>query len=204
MRAALYIRASDTANETPDLEDQRGDLKALATAQGWRIAAEYVEAPHRARGPRKAFLKLIQAAARREFEVVLFWNLERFCPESLTATLHHLRTLISYGIDYRSFSEPFLDSTGPHRDAVIGTIALIAAHEHRRRGEKVREGLERANRKGRRGGRPRVVVDQERLYQMRLEDYSLAQIAAELGISKTTVVRLVRAQNVELLAKSGD
>jgi len=198
MRAALYIRNSENATTAYPEDEQREDLNRLAMIQGSKIIAQYTDGPFRTRGTRKEFQKLMRAAARREFEVVLFWSLERFCPENLSATLHHLQTLISFGVHFRSFSEPFLDSTGPYRDSVIGTIALIAAHEHRRRGEKIREGLEKANRKGKRGGRPPVVVDEQRLYQLRLEDYSLAQIAAELGVSKTTVARLVRRQNAGL------
>jgi DNA invertase Pin-like site-specific DNA recombinase len=201
MRAALYIRATDNSKAAPGRYEQLKDLRVYSSTLGWNVAEEFTEGAYRARGARKAFQALLKAASNREFEVVLFWSLERFCPENLTSTLHHLQTLSSYGVHYRSFSEPFLDSSGPHRDAVLGTIALIAAHERRRRSDKIREGLEDASEKGRRGGRPTVIVDLQRLYQLRLEDYSLEQIAKELETSKTTIFRLAHKQDEDI--KSG-
>jgi DNA invertase Pin-like site-specific DNA recombinase len=195
MRVALYIRESNLSKFTLRPGIQLTSLRELAMARGWTVTEEYIEGPFRNRGPRKSFQQLMRAAKGRAFEIVLFWSLERFCPENLNATLYHLQTLSSFGTNYLSYSEPFLDSTGSNRDVVISTIALITAHEHRRHGERVLEGLEKARRKGRYGGRPRVEIDLAKLYQLQLEDYSFAQIAAQLGVSKTTVSRLVRQQD---------
>jgi DNA invertase Pin-like site-specific DNA recombinase len=195
MRAALYIRESTLSKASPKPGEQLKDLRDLAATRKWSMANEYIEGPFRNRGPRKSFQQLMRDAKLRNFEIVLFWSLERFSPENLATTLHHLQTLSSYGINYLSYSEPYLDSAGPHRDAVISTIALIAAHERRRHGERVLEGLEKARRKGKSGGRPRVQIDPAKLHQFRLEDYSFAQIAAQLGVSKTTVSRLIRQQD---------
>jgi DNA invertase Pin-like site-specific DNA recombinase len=203
MRVALYARAFISDKNPVSCESQIRDLRSLAALQGWTVAAEYVEGQHQGRGARKAFQKIMHAASAHEFEMVLFWSLDRFCPEGIMATLHHLQSLISYGVNYRSLTEPFLDSSGPYRDAVIGMIAMIAAHEHRRRSERIQEGLAKARSHGRRGGRPRIPIDQEQIYQLRLQDFSLAEIAAQLGISKTTTARLVRVQNEQLLPGSG-
>lgn len=202
MRAALYVRTSAWDKNPVSCEDQLRDLRNLAVLQGWTVAAEYVEGHHKGRGPRNAFQKIMRAASLREFEVVLFWSLDRFCPEGIMTTLLHLQSLIGYGVNYRSLTEPFLDSNGPYRDVVISMIAMIAAHEHRRRSERVQEGLEHAKNRGRLGGRPRLAVDQAQLYQLCLEGFSLSQIAAQLRISKSSVARLVRAQNKELLCLS--
>lgn len=170
-------------------------LRDLAMARQWIVTAKYVD-ERRTAGARREFQKLMRAAEARKFDVVLFWSLERLCPEGTPKMLRTLQTLTSYGVQYRSATEPFLDSAGPCRDAVIGTIAMVAAHEHNRRSERILAGLERSRgkKRSRPGGRPRVSVDMEQLLQLRMEDRSLAEIARELGISKSTAARLVREQ----------
>ncbi|MGI8772198.1 MAG: recombinase family protein [Acidobacteriaceae bacterium] len=59
---------------------------------------------------RPAFKEMFAAASRREFDLVLFWSLDRFSREGVLETLHHLQRLTSYGINYRSFTEAYLDS----------------------------------------------------------------------------------------------
>ena len=77
------------------------------------------------------------------------------------------------------------------RDAVVGILATIAKQERIRLSERTVAGLERARAHGRIGGRPRVICDRKRVLALRETGKSLGQIAAELGLAKTTVSRLV-------------
>ena len=70
--------------------------------EGWTVAREYVDRVSGKHGDREAFQDLFSAASRREFDVVLFWALERFSREGVYATLQHLQRLTSYGVGYRS------------------------------------------------------------------------------------------------------
>lgn len=63
--------------------------------------------------------------------------------------------------------------------------------ERVRLSERTVAGLEKARSKGRIGGRPRVVCDRDRVITLHSEGVSLGKIAAELGLSKTTVARIV-------------
>src|SRR5262249_26739898 len=135
--------------------------------------------------------EMFAAASRREFDVVLFWALDRFSREGVFETLQHLQRLTHYGVGYRSFTEAYLDSCGMFRDAVIGILACIAKQERLRLSERTIAGLSRARAKGRIGGRPRISCDHERIGAMREAGASLGRIAAELGLSKTTVSRIV-------------
>jgi DNA invertase Pin-like site-specific DNA recombinase len=58
-------------------------------------------------------------AARRKFDVVLFWALDRFSREGVYETHTYLKWLDDSGVRFRSFPEPYLDSCGMFRDAVI-------------------------------------------------------------------------------------
>lgn len=195
MRACLYAGTSPYEKNPVSCQTQLEKLRELARERQWVVAAEYVD-DQRAPGARTEFRRLMRYAAWHKFDIVLFWSVERFCAEGTPGMLRTLQTLTSRGIQYQSVTEPFLDSNGPNRDVVISTIAMVAAHEHNQRSERIRAGLERsrARKKSRPGGRPRISVDMEKLFQLRLEDRSLAEIARELGISKSSAARLVREQ----------
>jgi DNA invertase Pin-like site-specific DNA recombinase len=52
--------------------------------------------------------------------------------------------LTGAGVGYRSFTEPYFDSCGIFKDAVISILATIAKQERIRLSERVRAGLARA------------------------------------------------------------
>jgi DNA invertase Pin-like site-specific DNA recombinase len=60
---------------------------------------------------------MMEAARQRRFDLLLFWSLDRFSREGVSAILNHLERLSSYGVDWRSYTEQYLDSLGPFRDA---------------------------------------------------------------------------------------
>jgi len=105
-------------------------------------------------------------AAQRRFDVLLFWALDRFSREGVLETQVCLKRLDDAGVRFRSFTEPYLDSCGMFRDAVISILAVIAKQERVRISERVRAGLSRARRQGTRGGNPigrsKVVFDRAR------------------------------------------
>jgi DNA invertase Pin-like site-specific DNA recombinase len=153
----------------------------------------YVDHASGKRGDREAFQQMFAAASRREFDVVLFWSLDRFSREGVFETLQHLQRLTGYGVGYRSYTEQYLDSCGMFRDAVISILATVAKQERVRLSERTVAGLERARAKGRVGGRPKVVCDTERVLELHQSGRSLGRIAGELGLSKTSVSRIVGA-----------
>ena len=81
----------------------------------------------------------------RQFDLVLFWSLDRLSREGV------LETLSSYGVGWKSFTEQYLDSCGVFRDAVLSILATIAKQERIRLSERTMAGLEKARREGRVG-----------------------------------------------------
>lgn len=189
-KVAIYSRVS-TKDKGQDTENQLRQLRDFCAKQGYDIAMEYVDHASGKRSDRDGFRQMFAAASPREFDMVLFWALDRFSREGVYDTLQHLQRLTSYGVGYRSFTEQYLDSCGMFRDAVIGILAAVAKQERVRLSERTVAGLERARAHGRIGGRPRVICDRERVQALRNSGKSLGQIAVELGLSKTTVSRLV-------------
>ena len=149
MRVALYGRVS-TKDRGQDYENQLIQLRAFAVRQGWIIVSEFCDSTSGGTSDRERFKAMFEAASRREFDVLLFWSLDRLSREGVLETLTHLQRLTSYGVAWRSFSEQYLDSTGVFRDAVIGILAAIAKQEKVRISERTKAGLERAGDTGNR------------------------------------------------------
>ena len=169
-------------------------LREFCRKQGWKIVEEYIDRASGKHSDRERFQAMFAAASRREFDLVLFWSLDRFSREGTVETLQHLQRLTAYGVAWRSFTEQYLDSTGIFKDAVIGILAAVAKQERVRLSERVHAGLERAKAQGRVGGRPRVKRERDRdakaIRRLRAEGQSYGEIAEELGRSKADVYRV--------------
>jgi len=193
-RVALYARVS-TKDKGQDHENQLLQLRAFAKTQGWDVVHEYVDRASGKRSDRQEFQKMFIAASRREFDALLFWSLDRLSREGTVETLNHLKRLTGYGVDYRSFTEQYLDSTGAFKEAVIGILAAVAKQERVRLSERTIAGLERARAQGRIGGRPKAEDDPSTLKmfaKLKRDGLSVRKIAAKMGMSPTTVQKLGR------------
>jgi len=190
MRTAIYARVS-TKDKGQDVENQLVQLREFCQRSGWNIVREYTDqASAKATVNRPQFRAMFEAARRREFDCVLFWSLDRFSREGVLETLQHLQTLSAAGVNWRSFTEQYLDSCGMFRDAVLSILATIAKQERVRLSERTHAGLARARRQGRTLGRPRVVCDRDKIRRMRTSGASLGEIARVTGMAKTTVARI--------------
>ena len=138
-RAALYGRVS-TRDKGQDVENQLAELRRFAASQGWEIQAEYIDHETGKNPDRPQFRRLFAVAAHRGFDVVLFWSLDRLTREGAFETLQRLNTLSSYGVGFRSFTEPYLDSCGVFKDAIIAILGTIAKQERIRIKERVQAG----------------------------------------------------------------
>src|SRR5262245_40090756 len=190
-RIVLYARVS-TKDKGQDSRNQLAQLREFCARQDWTIVHEYIDQASGKSAERPKFKELMASASRHEFDLVLFWSLDRFSREGVLQTLQHLQTLTSYGVGWKSLTEQYLDSCGIFRDAVLSILATIAKQERVRLSERTVAGLERARKQGRIGGRPRVVTDRARVAELRAAGKSLGEIAAEMGLAKTTVARIAQ------------
>jgi DNA invertase Pin-like site-specific DNA recombinase len=189
MDTAIYSRVSTNKQEA---ENQLAQLRAFAASQGWKIKREYVDIATGKNSDREQFKALFKAASRRQFELVLFWSLDRFSREGVLETLTYLQSLTQYGVGYRSFTEQYLDSCGMFREAVISILAVIAKQERVRLSERTIAGLQRARARGRIGGRPRAACDPSEVVRLKADGKTLADIAVKSKVSKSTVYRLLQ------------
>src|ERR1035441_7662261 len=88
MRTALYARVS-TKDGRQDTENQLRQLRDFAASQKWTIVHEYVDKASGKRSDREQFQKMFAGASRREFDILLFWSLDRLSREGTVETLNH-------------------------------------------------------------------------------------------------------------------
>jgi DNA invertase Pin-like site-specific DNA recombinase len=191
-RTAIYARVS-TRERGQDTQNQLHQLRGFAARQGWLIVSEFVDYESGSTDDREQFQAMFQAASRRQFDVLLFWSLDRFSREGVFETLTHLNRLTGYGVHYRSFTEQWFDSCGIFREAVISIMATLAKQERVRISERTRAGLERARREGKTLGRPKVEVDADEIRGLRAQGLSWSAVSAQTGVARATCQRAVAA-----------
>ena len=189
---ALYARVS-TKDGRQDTENQLIQLRQYSEKQGLSIVAEFVDHETGGTSKRKHFQQMFADARARKFDLVLFWALDRFSREGALETLQHLQRLTEYGVEWRSHTEEYLDSTGLFRDAVIAILAVIAKQERIRRSERASAAIARLRKEGNadRLGRKRLLIGAklEAARKLRSEGESWRAIGTKLRMGHMTIQR---------------
>lgn len=189
MRVALYARVS-TRDKGQETENQLAQLRDFAASQAWTIAAEYVDQESGAVRERPQYQAMFAAAARRRFDVLLFWSLDRLTRGGALETLQDLNRLAGYRVQFRSFTESYLDSCGVFGEAVIAILACIAKQERIRMSERTKAGMEHARKRGKQIGRPRA--DSNAIRKLEAAGLKPSAIARRLNVNRTTVWRALK------------
>jgi DNA invertase Pin-like site-specific DNA recombinase len=208
MKIGGYARVS-TSDKDQDPLTQLLPLRDFCLAQGWEVYREYVDqAPANDLAHRLQWRALLDDAAKRKISIVLVFKLDR----AFRSVKHMHDTLAAWevvGVSFKSLREQFDTSTALGR-LLLNLLAALAEFELELIRERVRAGMERAHRQGRRIGRPRVI--DRRGFQARfgaiLErllrgDISRRQAAKELGIGYATLKRLLDTYARDLEERAG-
>ncbi|CAI8981503.1 recombinase family protein [Methylocaldum szegediense] len=174
-RAALYLRVSTDGQTT---ESQRLELTAVAERAGWLIVEVYEDAGisgAKGRDKRPAFDKLCKDAARRRFDIVAAWSVDRL-GRSLQHLIHFLDDIHGYGIDLYLHQQG-IDTTTPAGKAMFQMLGVFSEFERAMIRERVNAGLARARANGKRLGRPQIGLE--------IEEAVRASLRAGVGVLKT-------------------
>ena len=134
---------------------------------------------------------MLAACRKRQSDAVVVYRYDRFA-RSLRQLVNALEEFRSLGIDFVSLHEG-VDTSTPNGRLVFGIFATIAEFERELIRDRVRSGLASATAKGKRLGRPRVVVNTQHIASLRAQGRSWAEIAAETGVGQGTVRRAFQA-----------
>jgi DNA invertase Pin-like site-specific DNA recombinase len=190
MNCGIYSRVSTSKQEA---ENQLAQLREFARVLGWHVVAEYVDQITGKHSDRAQFQRMFQDASMRKFDVLLFWSLDRLSREGALETLQHLNRLTGYGVQWRSLTEQYLDSTGMFREAVISILAVVAKQERVRLSERTKAGLERARKQGKVLGRPRAAVDASEIRALRARGLSWGAVGRQTGLARATCQRALQS-----------
>jgi len=188
-KAAIYCRVSTSEQKT---DMQLNDLRKFATDRNLSIYQEYVDnAVSGSVKKRPALDKLMEDASKKRFDIVLCWRFDRFARSSkhLVEALH---TFKHFGIDFISYNEN-IDTGSPLGEAMFTIISAMAQLERDIIRERVKAGLRTARNKGKTLGRPKALVDINKLKEMKNSGDSVRYIASRMDVSTATVSRLLNS-----------
>ncbi len=186
-RVGLYARVS--TNDQQTLPMQSRAMREYAARRGWTIAMQVREVGSGA-AKREAREKLLEAARRREIDVVLVWRLDRW-GRSVTDLLATLQELEHLGVGFVSLSEA-LDLTTPAGRAMAAMLAVFAAFEREILQERTRAGLAHARLNGKRLGRPVTAgLHAAEIRKLHGDGISKSEIARRVRIGRTSVRRII-------------
>ena len=184
-RAALYARVS---THEQDVEVQLRELRDYAARRQWVIAGEYTDEGVSGAVPqRPALTRLLAAARRRHFDVLLVWKFDRFA-RSARHLLLMLEECRHRSIQFVSLTE-HIDTNSPLGEAMFTIIAALAAFERSLIIERVHAGLRKARADGKRLGRPPAIVNRTRIAELQHQGLSFRAIGRRLGLPPSTVFK---------------
>jgi DNA invertase Pin-like site-specific DNA recombinase len=193
-RVALYLRVS-TDGQT--VENQRRELEAVAQRHGWQIVHAFADegiSGAKGRDKRPALDAMLKGVARREFDLVAAWSVDRL-GRSLRHLVELLEELKAKGIDLYLHRQG-LDTSTPTGKMLFQMLGVFSEFERAMIVDRVKAGMRRAKAQGKAIGRPMVGAEVEE--QIRIElatGKGIHKVARAVGVGSGTVQR-VKAEMV--------
>ena len=195
-RVALYIRVSTTNGQTT--ENQRRVLLEIAERAGWNVVEVYEDkgiSGAKGRDKRPAFDAMLKAATRREFDMIATVALDRI-GRSMKHLVEFIETIKALNVGLYIHDQA-IDTSTPSGELFFNVASAFATFERRLIQERVKSGLARAKANGQKLGRPFGWTVEKRRHQdevlmLHANGLSSRKIAAALGMSRTTVLLIIR------------
>lgn len=151
-RAVFYARVS---TDQQSVENQLRDLQQVAEKLDWDVVDIITDegiSGAKGRDQRPGFDKLLKGIARREFDLIASWSVDRL-GRSLRDLVVFLDEVRDRGIDLYLHQQG-VDSSTPAGRALFGMLSVFSDFERSMIRARVMAGLERAKADGKRIGRP--------------------------------------------------
>lgn len=127
-------------------------------------------------------------------DTLVVWKSDRL-GRSTVDLLNIVDDLRNRNIGFKSLTEDLFDTTSSNGRLIFGIFALLAEHERDRIRERTMAGLAAARARGRNGGRPKVLTEEQKALAfeaLQNRNKSVKKIAKGLGVSEATVYRYQR------------
>jgi DNA invertase Pin-like site-specific DNA recombinase len=189
MRVGIYARVS-TSEQTP--ANQLDALRIFGAARGWEVTEFVDHGVSGAKERRPALDELLRAVRKRKIDAVACVKLDRLA--------RSVRHLVSLAQEFESLGvhlivlDQAIDTTTPSGRLLFHVLASIAEFERDLIRDRVKAGMARARRAGKRLGRPHAIDGVWDQIRPLIESGALSQAAAarQLKVSRTTVWRALQ------------
>jgi len=189
MKKAVFYGRISRSDES--LELQFVELRDIAAQRGFEIAAVYSDLASCSSKTKRAGIEaLLRDARRGVFSAVLTSSLDRL-GTSVKNFWELVRQLDGLGIELISAKEA-VDTATPNGRVFVATLDCIEELQRSLNRERIKGAMRRRKLDGLPIGRIPLRIDRSAVVADRLSGLSLTQAAQRNGISRTTVVRLVR------------
>jgi DNA invertase Pin-like site-specific DNA recombinase len=153
-RAVLYLRVSTIDQTTFNQERELREVAARMDCEIVNVYCDHGISGAKGRDKRPQFDALCRDAARRQFEIIMAWSVDRL-GRSLQDLVAFLSEIHALQIDLYLHQQG-LDTTSPAGKALFQIMGVFAEFERAMIQERVRAGLRRAKAEGKTLGRPRI------------------------------------------------
>jgi DNA invertase Pin-like site-specific DNA recombinase len=192
-RAVFYLRVSTIDQTTAN---QERELRQVAERMGCEVLKVYKDhgiSGTKRRDERPAFDAMCRDAAKRQFDVIMAWSVDRL-GRSLQDLVAFLSEIHALRVNLYLHQQG-LDTTTPAGKAMFQMMGVFAEFERAMIQERVRAGLARARSEGKRLGRPRIAPELEERIRKALATPGrpgVRKIAERFGVDPGTVQRISR------------
>jgi len=187
MCCAIYARVSTTDQ---NCEMQLRELREYISRRGWQNAGEYVDTGFSgAKASRPALDRLMGDAARRKFDCVAVWKLDRF-GRSVLSLSQQVATLTSHGVRFIATTQGLdTDQSNPGSALLFNVLSAVAEVERSIIRERVMCGIRAAQAAGKVVGRPKRIFRRDEVVRLRdVEGLSWRAIGKKIGIPAMTAL----------------
>ena len=193
MKAVIYTRIS-TSDKGQTVDNQLRILREVAEKKGYEVVQELSDegiSGAKGRDEREGFNELIKGAIRKEFDIILCWDISR-----LGRSLKHL---VSFLEDIQSakcdlyIHQSGVDTTTASGKMMFQLLSVFSEFERTLIRERVIAGQQRAKLEGKHIGRKTNVNDAviTAVYQLRQNNVPIKKIATDLKIGVGTVYKIL-------------
>jgi DNA invertase Pin-like site-specific DNA recombinase len=190
-RVGIYLRVSQ-ADQTTD--NQLLDLQRVAEQRGWDIAETYVDHGVSGKSDRRPALdRLRRDAMHGKLDVVAAWSVDRL-GRSVAHVVSLLHDLTEQKVAVYLHQQQ-VDGTTTAGKAMLAMCAVFSEFEWNTTSDRIKAGIERARKEGKRIGRPTSVspATERQIRKLRAENPKLGiiKIAKQVGCGVSTVQRVL-------------
>lgn len=188
MKVALYARVSTSDQQTIPM--QLETMREYAGKRNLDVIKEVEEIASGANNERPKREEILKLAKKRKIDAIIIWKLDRW-GRSLLDLVMTINELTALGVGFISITES-LDLSTPVGKALAGMLAVFCEFERDILKERIKAGIQQARKNGKPHGRPQSAMKKsDEVKKLFGENFNKSQIAEKLGISRTSVRRIL-------------